>query len=146
MEKKRALDSWYRAVSLSLAAVFAAVGLVFLLQPGGVLEFFNFLARHLGMIESPQVGHQFYLVLAVAYMYAVTLLAWMMFRHPRDRSYPLLLLNAKISSSLLSFALFVLHQPYLVYLTNGIVDGAIGLVVLYFYGRLTPGPARDEPR
>jgi hypothetical protein len=36
----------------------------------------------------------------------------------------------------LSFGLFILSKPYLIYLANGIVDGSIGLFVFLLYRRL----------
>ena len=127
---------YYRPMSLIMAITFALVGLIFLLFADGVLEFFNFVAGYTGMKQSPVTGVDFYLILASGYMYLVTLLAYMMFRHPDNPYFPLLLANAKLASSLLSLGFFILHQPYPLYLTNGLVDGLIGLLVLYFYLQL----------
>jgi hypothetical protein len=124
---------YYRTISLLMAVIFAVVGLIFLFFADGVLEFFNALAALAGMKLSPLRGVDFYLILASGYMYLVTLLACLMFRHPTNAVFPLLLAQAKLASSVLSFGFFILQQPYLIYLTNGIVDGLIGLVVLYFY-------------
>jgi hypothetical protein len=63
-------------------------------------------------------------------MYLVTILAFLMFRHPDNREYPLLLTHAKLASSIVSLALFVLNAHYLIYLANFIMDGAIGILVL----------------
>jgi len=71
----------------------------------------------------------------------VTLLAVFMYREPANRYFPLLLMNAKVASSVLSFALLAFHQRYLIYLTNGIVDGLIALAVLIFYLKLWLGKA-----
>lgn len=127
---------YYRQISLFLALIFAAVGLAFLFLPKGVLAFFNALSQRLGMAQAPEVGFNLYLVLAVAYMYLVALLAWMMAQHPQNKVFPFLLANAKIASSVLSFGLFFLHQPYLIYITNGIVDGLIGVIVLCFFFKI----------
>ena len=121
---------YYRTISYFLAVIFALVGLIFLLLPQGVLAFFNALSLSLGMSASPQDGFSFYPVLAVAYMYVVTLLAWGTGRHPEKSTYPFLLANAKIASSILSFGFFVLKTPYLIFLSNGIIDGFLGLVAL----------------
>lgn len=123
----------YRLISLSLAVIFAVVGLLFLFAPSGVLGFFNMVSKGLGMAPSPEQGISFYLILAVGYMYLVTLLAYFMYRYPQDRKFPLLLANGKLASSILSFYLFILHQPYLIYVANGVVDGFIGLLVLFMY-------------
>jgi len=69
----------YKLISLGLAIVFGMVGLVFLLMSSDVLSFFNELSRAVGMQEAPSVSHKFYVVLAAAYMYLVTLLASLMY-------------------------------------------------------------------
>ncbi len=124
---------YYRTFSLLMVIIFAIVGFIFLFFADGVLEFFNSIATYTGMKLSPVQGVDFYLILAVGYMYLVSLLAYMMFKHPDNPYFPLLLTNAKLASSVLSLCFFILHQPYPIYLTNCIVDGLIGLLVLYFY-------------
>jgi hypothetical protein len=133
-----------KAFSLGLAAIFALVGGVFLILPRETLSFFNALSRRLGMIEGP-ADRSFFGVLAAAYMFVVTVLAWRMYKAPREKIYPLLLGQAKVASSLLSFLMFAVHAPWLIYLVNGIVDGAIGIVVLalYFRARAEAGKAGD---
>jgi len=140
MDKKSAGGTAPKTLSLFLAVVFAAVGLIFLLAPGAVFRLFNIISRPLGMAPSPETGYQFYLILAVAYMYVVTVLAWLMFRQPGNKAYPLLLWQTKLASALLSFCLFFFHQPYLVYLANGIIDGAIGLAILIIYPKMRQNP------
>jgi hypothetical protein len=130
---------YYRPISLIMAVTFALTGLLFLFFANGVLVFFNQVARLTGLKFSPVAGVDFYLILAAAYMYLVTLLAVMMFRHPGNYWFPLLLTNTKFASSLLSFSFFILHQPYPVYLTNALVDGLIGALVLYFYRQVKKG-------
>jgi hypothetical protein len=56
-----------------------------------------------------------------------------MFKHPENHYFPLLLIHAKLVSSILSLALFLLQAHYLIYLANFIVDGIIGLVVSILY-------------
>lgn len=124
-----------RVLGYGLAAVFAAVGLAFLVAPGGVTVFFNSLSRPLGMEAAPIAGRSFYLVLTAAYMSLVTLLAWNMARQPKNRAYPVLLAQAKLASSLISFGFFAFHGPFLIYLVNGFVDGAIGAAVYQIAGR-----------
>jgi len=119
----------YRSVGFVLAVTFAAVGLDFLLAPNDVIRLFNAMSERLGVREAPTNGAGFYLVLAVAYMYVVAILAWHMFLHPENRAYPTILAHAKLASAALSFALFIGHQPYLIYLANGVVDGFIGMAV-----------------
>ncbi len=125
----------YKTVSLGLAVIFAVVGALFLIIPGETLAFFNALSRRAGLAEGP-AGRSFFVVLAGAYMYVVTVLAWQMFRHPEDKTFPLLLGQAKLASAVLSFLMFAVHAPWLIYLVNGIVDGALALVVLALYLRV----------
>ena len=73
----------YKIFSLSSSIIFFSVGFIFLLIPDRVLVFFNALAQNLGMVPSPVAGVNFYVVLAVAYMYLVGLLSLMMYRYPR---------------------------------------------------------------
>ena len=138
-ERSRA---FYKAFSLGLTVVFALVGGVFLILPRETLSFFNALSRRLGMVEGP-AERSFFGVLAVAYMYVVTVLAWRMYRSPREKIFPLLLGQAKVASSLLSFLMFAVHAPWLIYLVNGIVDGGLGIIVLTMYIRMRAEAGRD---
>ncbi len=129
----------YRSISLGLTGTFAAVGLIFLIAPGRVLDFFNYFSVSLNLPPAPVSGFTFYLILAVGYMYLVMLLAFLMYRNPGNRTYPLLLAQAKLVSSFLSLALFCVQEHYLIYLANFLVDGAIGVFVglLYYKTRRT---------
>ena len=133
--------NFYRLSSLCMMVTFIAVGLLFFLLPDGVLSFFNAISGQLGMKEILLQGKSFFLILATAYMYIVSLLAFFMFKYPDNQFPPLLLANAKLASSLLSFGMFFYHQPYLIYLVNGLVDGAIGVFVLFLYLRMRKEPA-----
>jgi hypothetical protein len=126
----------YRSLSLVLAAIFAITGLLFLFIPDSVVYLFNSLSPFLGMVQSPVTGFTFYLILAVGYMYLVTVLAFLMFRNPGNRYFPMLLAQAKLASSILSLGLFVFQANYLIYLANFIVDGLIGSVVIVFYFKM----------
>jgi hypothetical protein len=108
------------------------VGLIFLFMPEGVLGFFDGLSPQVGLQPAGQAAG-FYLVLVVAYMYLVTLLAGWMFASPQNPTLPVLLINAKAASAILSFGLFTIRQPVLIYLGNGVVDGliAVGVVLMY---------------
>jgi hypothetical protein len=121
---------FYRLVMTALAAVFGAVGLLFLFLPDGVTGFFNSLSARWGMAPAPLPGHGLFVALAVAYMYLVTLLAAGAARHPEDGKYAGLLVHAKIASSALSFGFYLTGSPYLVLLANGIVDGSLGLFIV----------------
>jgi len=126
----------YKALSLFLTIIFTVVGFIFLFIPDKVLIFFNHLSIPLGMPQSSVEAFDFYLILAVSYMYLVALLAFFIYRHPENRYFPFLLANAKIASSILSLLLFFVHQPYLIYITNCLIDGLIGIGVLSFYLKL----------
>ncbi len=123
-------------MSLTFSVTFALVGLLFLILPGGVLRFFNGLSPALGLTAAPETGAEFYLALAVGYMYLVTVIAYMMYRHPSERIFPLLLINGKFSTAILSMVLFAEQGHYLIYFVNAVVDACIALVVLPFYRKL----------
>jgi len=119
----------YRTAALAMTAGFVVVGALFLAIPDGVLSFFNHLSGALGLPEAPPVGRPFFLILASGYMYMVSLLAWLMFRHPENRTFPLLLAQGKLVTSLLSLGFFLAHRPYLIYLANFCIDGLIAASV-----------------
>ncbi len=122
--------AWYRRISLALALVFAAAGCAFLLLPEQTLALFDSLGSGLGMAAGTHGDNRFFLILAAAYMYVVTALAWSMYRSPGERIYPILLCQGKWASAALSLAFFFVQEPMLIYLVNGVVDAALGLVVL----------------
>ena len=123
----------YKSISLTLMVVFAATGIIFLSIPDRVLTLFNTLSVFPGMQSTPLNGWDFYLILAVGYMYLATVLAFLMFRRPDVHYFPLLLVHAKLASSILSLAFFLLQAHYLIYLANFVVDGVIGVLVLILY-------------
>jgi hypothetical protein len=122
----------YRTIALALAVVFALVGVVFLAAPGAVLDLFEWVGATTGRPGMPAADVQsgLFRVLAVAYMYVVAWLAWMMFRRPGEPTWPTLLAHAKFASAAVSLLLFVAHAPYLAYLANGTVDGVLGTLAL----------------
>jgi hypothetical protein len=126
----------YRSASIILMLLFAVTGLSFISVPQQVLNLFNNLSGTFGMPDAPLTGFSFYLILAVGYMYLVTLLAFLMFRHPENKYFPQLLAHAKIASSVLSLGLFIFHAHYLIYLTNFIIDGVIGAMVIVLYVKI----------
>jgi hypothetical protein len=123
----------YRIISLGLCLIFISVGLIFLFLSEEVLILFNSLSGFLKMPPAAIIAGNFYLILAVAYMYLVAALAYLMFRQPENRFFPLLLAHGKWASALLSLFLFVRESPYLIYLTNFFVDGFLGALALFFY-------------
>lgn len=141
---KRPSERLYRTVSGAFCAAFALVGVLFLLAPGAVLSFFDAWSRRAGLAGFAGEPGELYVVLAVAYMYIVTRLAWSMFRHPGDPGPARSLVHAKVASAVLSLGVFLLRQPHLILLVNGIVDGSIGVVVmLLLRGRAVRGEARE---
>ncbi|MBN2238433.1 MAG: hypothetical protein JW712_01560 [Dehalococcoidales bacterium] len=124
---------FYRPVSLSFCIIFAVVGLLFLFIPDKVIEFFNTLSDYLNMFPMAVEGFGFYQLLAVGYMYAVTVIAFLMYRHPENLRYPFLLIHCKLATSVLSLVFFLFPGHYLMYLANFIIDGFIGALVLFFY-------------
>lgn len=124
---------FYRIVSATLSIVFAVVGMIFLSVPDQVLSFFNAVSHDYGLPASPTEGIGFFLILAVAYMYVVSLLAFMMYRHPENSSFPLILVNAKLASSMISIFVVVFHDHCLIYIVNAITDGLIALGVFLLY-------------
>jgi hypothetical protein len=132
-EQYRISQTIYKWTSLCLSIIFALVGLIFLFFPDTVILFFNTISKPFGFAESPTPGFSIYHVLAVGYMYLVALLAYFMYKYPENSFFPVLLINGKSASSLLSFMFFFLHLPSLLFLANGIIDGtiAIGVFVLY---------------
>jgi hypothetical protein len=129
-------ENFYRTFSITSAVIFAVVGALFLFIPDQVLNFFNRLSGPVGLPTTPVAAVNFYLILAVGYMYLVTVIAFLMYRQPENTLLPMLLANGKTASSVLSLAFFVIHAHYLVYLTNFLVDGMIGAAAWIFYFKL----------
>ena len=136
MESQVRNTNWqrvYESTSLCLSMVFAVVGMIFLFMPDGVFLLFNHISRHLGFPEIPLQGFGLYQILAVGYMYLVTLLAYLMHKHPASTIFPMLLIQGKFVSSIISLSLYIFHLPSLLLLTNGAIDGLIALTVLILY-------------
>ena len=129
----------YKFMSLSLAVIFGLVGLAFLFISESILKFFNTISSFLGMPQGAVVGTNLYVVLAVAYMYLVALIAYLMYRNPEFRVYPFLLMNGKFATAILSMGLFLAVQPLLIYLANSVIDGSIGLLAMIMYRRAKKG-------
>jgi hypothetical protein len=123
----------YRSVSIVMAVVFAIVGLLFLVFSRDVLVMFNQISVALGVSPGPEQTSGFYVALGVSYMYLVSLISFLMWLRPQEQMLPLLLINGKAASSLLSATMFVADRPLLIYVANAIVDGAIAVGVYMLY-------------
>ena len=123
----------YRIISVIMGMTFGIVGLLFLLMSNHVLIFFNALSSSVGMESAASGGDEFYVVLAIAYMYIVSLISFLMFRHPGNTFFPLLLFNGKIASSLLSLLMFLADKHLLIYFVNFVIDGSIALTAMLMY-------------
>jgi hypothetical protein len=138
----------YRYISVGMAMIFALVGILFLFMSSGVVIFFNQVSVSIGMEQAEPCRENFFVILSVAYMYIVALLAFLMFRNPEEVVFPFLLFNAKAASSVISILLFVIDGHLLIYITNGIVDGTIGLLVIVMYrsvkGKMASTPFRKR--
>ncbi len=136
MKPNKIFFRFYKIFSLAFCIIFLVVGFIFLILPGKVLVFFNTLSSRLEMPPSPVDGVDLYLALAVAYMYLVGLMAFLMWRHPENPHFPFFLAHGKLASSLLSLLFFAAHRPYLIFLVNFVVDGLIGAAAWMFYWKL----------
>jgi hypothetical protein len=125
-----------KLLSLLMALIFAVVGLMFIIFPEVVIHFFNQLSGSLGLAQHPESDSVFYPVLAAAYMYLVTVLAFLIYRNPRELLYPFLIAHGKLFSSIMSLSLFIIDEQYLIYLINSIVDGMIGFAAFVYYRKL----------
>jgi hypothetical protein len=128
-------DVRVRRIGYGLAGAFAITGLLFLVAPGSVLAALGEAGGALGLPGTPPAAHGFFLALAVAYMYLVTVLAVLMARHPGERPYATLLVHAKGASALLSIVLFAAHAQQFAYLANFAVDGVIAIGVFWLCAR-----------
>lgn len=130
----------YRVTSITLAMIFAIVGVLFLVMPDQVLAFFNGISLRYGLPPSPSEGAGFFLILAAAYMYLVTLVAFLMYRNPGNSSFAFLLVNGKAASSILSILFILVHGCCLIYIVNAVTDGSIALGVFLLNRRLRRFP------
>ncbi len=126
-------NKFVRVVGFSLFLVFTSVGTLFLLGPEVPLRGLNSMACRFGMGVSPLHGTGFFSVMTSAYMAVVAILAFRIFRQPEVPLNPLLLAQAKMSSSLFSFGAFLIHRPDFILLVNGFVDGGLALLAFVIY-------------
>jgi hypothetical protein len=137
-------DFWrrvYQIVGLTLSVIFAIVGIVFMVIPAQVVSFFNAVSLQCGLPASPTQGEGFFLILAVAYMYLVSMLAFMMYKNPGNSLLPVLLINGKSASSIVSILFIIVHGAALIYIVNAITDGSIAVGVFLLNRKIREGSA-----
>ncbi len=118
-----------------LAASFAAVGLLFIAVPSGVLDTISDLGEWLGNDNrAPHTQEDLWLALAFAYMVVIAGIC-LLAQADVVRYRPLLLLLAagKAVSSLASLAFFLVDEEVFAYLLNFLVDGSLALVSLWLW-------------
>ncbi len=120
----------YKPLSVAGAVGFALCGLFFIFLPNRVYIIFNIISRSLGMPRTPVKDIGFFYIYTIGYFYIMSALAFLMFRNPDSRQYPLLLANGSFAVSILSIALFLIHKPYLIYAASLIANGIIGALAL----------------
>ncbi len=116
--------------------VFALGAIDFFVFPYLTVRILNGTAKSLGMHEvvALNAGQDFWLTLAVPYMILVAAFSWVAQRGEKISAQPVqFLMLAKVSSSLVSLALFVLAGFAYPFLANFVVDGAIVLITFWFY-------------
>lgn len=121
----------YKSISFVMTIIFAIVGLVFLFFPDWILMLSNNVSDYFNLPGYPLQGSTFYLTLASAYMYLITIFAYSMYRYPNQDIYPFLLTQGKFVSAIVSLYLFIFFRHYLIYLGAFVIDALIGFGVIY---------------
>lgn len=118
-----------------LALSFAAVGILFIAVPNGVLDTISDLGDDLGgFTRAPHTTEQLWLALAFAYMVVITGIC-LVAQADVVRYRPILLVLAagKTASSLGSLGFYVFDQQVFIYLLNFLVDGFLALLALWLW-------------
>jgi hypothetical protein len=124
-----------------LAASFAAVGVLFIATPDGVLEAITDLGDAIGSFSAaPDTVEKFWLALGFAYMVVIAGIC-LVVQLDVVRYRPLLLVLAagKAASSLAALAFFVFDDDVFIYLLNFLVDGflvGVSLLLWSLAGRV----------
>jgi nitric oxide reductase large subunit len=127
-----------RVVVLSLrllALTFAAVGVLFIAVPSGVLDVISDVGELFGnQTRAPHTQEDLWLALAFAYMVVITGIC-LVAQADVVRYRPLLLVLAagKTASSLGSLAFFLIDERVFIYLLNFLVDGSLALLALLLW-------------
>jgi hypothetical protein len=125
-----------------LALAFAAVGVLFIAAPDGVLDVISDLGDEIGdFAAAPDTVEKFWLALGFAYMVVIAgICATVQLDVVRYRPLLLVLAAGKAASSLGALAFFVFDQDVFIYLLNFLVDGFLVGVALLLWsvaGRVT---------
>jgi hypothetical protein len=129
-----------------LALTFAAVGVVFIAAPDGVLDVISDLGDEIGdFATAPETVEKFWLALGFAYMVVITGLC-LVAQADVVRYRPLIFVLAvgKTASSLSSLGFFLFDEDVFAYLLNFLVDGFLALAALWLWslaGRVERSPA-----
>jgi hypothetical protein len=118
-----------------LAVTFAAVGVLFIAVPSGVLDVISDLGEWFGNDHrAPHTEQYLWLALAFAYMVVITGIC-LVVQADVVRYRPLLLVLAagKTASSLASLAFFLIQEEVFIYLLNFLVDGFLALLALWLW-------------
>jgi hypothetical protein len=118
-----------------LAASFAAVGILFIAAPDGVLGALTDLGDAIGSFaEAPETSEQLWLALGFAYMVAIAGIC-LVAQADVVRYRPLLLVLAagKTASSLASLGFYAFDADVFAYLLNFLVDGFLALLAVWLW-------------
>jgi nitric oxide reductase large subunit len=118
-----------------LAISFAAVGILFIAVPSGVLDVISDVGEWFGnSTRAPHTQEDLWLALAFAYMVVITGIC-LVAQMDVVRYRPLLLVLAvgKTASSLGSLAFFLVDEHVFIYLLNFLVDGFLALLALWLW-------------
>jgi nitric oxide reductase large subunit len=118
-----------------LAVSFAAVGILFIAVPSGVLDVISDVGEWFGNDNrAPHTQEDLWLALSFAYMVVITGIC-LVAQMDVVRYRPLLLVLAagKTASSLGSLAFFLIDEHVFIYLLNFLVDGFLALLSLWLF-------------
>ncbi|MEZ5077950.1 MAG: hypothetical protein R2725_10945 [Solirubrobacterales bacterium] len=118
-----------------LALTFAAVGLLFLFVPSGVLDVVSDVGESLGNeTRAPHTQEYLWLSLAFAYMAVITAICLVAQADVvRYRALIAILAAGKAASSLTSLGFFAAQDQVFAYLLNFLLDGSLALFSLLLW-------------
>jgi uncharacterized membrane protein len=123
-----------RLLLRGLMVVFALGAVDFLVFPNLTIKILNASGSAFGLPALEWRAHEFWAVLAVAYMVLVTAFCWEATRRPGVEAQPVrFLIIGKTASSLVSLLYFVIAVQAFAFLANFLVDGLIAAVTWFLY-------------